>query len=229
MSEVNKMEFLNQIRQSSKLLHSASEHSGFIKRIIDKEATKEGYGEYLYNLGQMYEAIEKGLLENREDAIIKEFVTPELHRSGLIAKDVAFILAEASNALKPLASTVAFKQRIEEIKQTEPVLLIAHAYTRFMADLFGGRTFFQLFNEHYQIPAEGLHYYTFPDIQDIRGYAMSYAARLGQLQLSPELQVRFINEVNNAYIYNLALSNELEAQLSQEPSHRNSMGHPHHQ
>lgn len=222
------MDFLNQIRQSSKLLHRASEHSGFIKKIIDKEASKEGYGEYLYNLGQMYEVIEEGLVEHGEDAIIKDFVTPELHRSKLIAKDVAYLLVDASNTLEALGSTVAFKQRIDEIKQTDPVLLIAHAYTRFMADLFGGRTFFQLFNEYYQIPTEGLHYYTFPEIQDIRGYAMGYAAKLGQIKLSPELQTRFINEVNNAYIYNLALSNELEAKLSDVPSHRDGMSHPHH-
>ena len=38
-------------------------------------------------------------------------------------------------------------------------------------------------------------------------------APLAEINLSDEMKVDFINEVNNAYIYNLAISNELEAKL----------------
>ena len=51
------MEFMTNIRKASSALHSASEHTGYIKRILDKKATKEGYTEYIYNLAAMYKAI----------------------------------------------------------------------------------------------------------------------------------------------------------------------------
>ena len=46
------------------------------------------------------------------------------------------------------------------------------------------------------------------------------------------LKQEFINEVNNAYIYNLAISNELEIKLhpikrNDKNNHDNGHGHPH--
>jgi len=42
---------------------------------------------------------------------------------------------------------------------------------------------------------------------------MNYASKLGSINLDDSLKQEFINEVNNAYIYNLAISNELDAKL----------------
>ena len=80
---------------------------------------------------------------------------------------------------------------------------------------------------------------------------MGYGARLSGINISDNLKTEFINEVNNAYIYNLAISNELEIKLhpqvnanAQHPpqgnhphgahhghphaGHPGSHGHPHH-
>lgn len=46
------------IRRSSATPHSAAEHSGFIKRIVDGNASRESYAEYLFNLSAMYKSIE---------------------------------------------------------------------------------------------------------------------------------------------------------------------------
>ena len=42
---------------------------------------------------------------------------------------------------------------------------------------------------------------------------MNYANKINNLNLYKEMEVKFINEISNAYIYNLAISNELEAKL----------------
>ena len=103
--------------------------------------------------------------------------------------------------------------KIEELSETKPELVVAYAYTRFLADLFGGRTFLSLLSTSYKISNEGLNYYQFPEINDLRGYVMKYHNMLADINLSDEMKVDFINEVNNAYIYNLAISNELEIKL----------------
>lgn len=92
-------------------------------------------------------------------------------------------------------------------------LIVAYAYTRFLADLFGGRTFLSLLSTGYKISIEGLNYYQFPNISDLRGYVMKYHNMLGSINLVDDKKIDFINEVNNAYIYNLAISNELDAKL----------------
>ncbi|GEQ16109.1 hypothetical protein [Clostridium butyricum] len=42
---------------------------------------------------------------------------------------------------------------------------------------------------------------------------MNYAQKIDDMNLSEEMKQAFLNEVSNAYIYNLAISNELEAKL----------------
>ena len=207
------MEFITNIRNASNTLHSASEHTGYIKRILAKNATKEGDGEYLYNLSAMYKAIEDALDKNSNHPVVKDFITKELYRHELIEKDIKYLLGNKVSSMNLLASTIASIARINEIANTKPELIVAYAYTRFLADLFGGRMFYELFSKEYKIENEGLNYYNFEGIDDMRGYAMRYGAKLSSMSLADNLKTEFINEVNNAYIYNLAISNELETKL----------------
>ena len=190
------MDLITKIRKNSATLHSAAERSGFIKRIVDGNASKDSYAEYLFNLSTMYNSIEQALERNIDNDTVKEFATPELYRYDLIKKDLDFLL-----------------DKINELEKTNPELVIAYAYTRFIADLFGGRTFVALLSVNYKVPAEGLNYYSCDKIKDIRAYVMNYANKLNNLNLPSDLETKFINEISNAYIYNLAISNELEAKL----------------
>ncbi|WP_346940323.1 biliverdin-producing heme oxygenase [uncultured Clostridium sp.] len=208
------MEFMMSIREKTSLLHSASEHSGYIKRIVDGNASVEGYAEYLFNLNSMYRAIEDTLENNINNPVVKDFVTKELYRSELILKDLEFLLGDKLPAMELLASTKACISRILEISEGKPELIIAYAYTRFLADLFGGRTFPALLSKNYNIGPEGLNYYKYDNLEDIKGYVMSYHNKLASLDFSDEMRTEFVNEVSNAYIYNLAISNELEAKLN---------------
>ena len=187
------MKFMMDIREKTSLLHSAAENTGYIKKLVDGTASVDGYAEYIYNLEKMYKAIESALDKNENNAVVKPFVTKELYRSELIRKDLNFLLGDKLNS--------------------KPELVVAYAYTRFLADLFGGRTFLSLLSTNYKISNEGLNYYQFPEINDLRGYVMKYHNMLADINLSDEMKVNFINEVNNAYIYNLAISNELDAKL----------------
>lgn len=207
------MKFMMDIREKTSLLHSAAENTGYIKKLVDGTASVDGYAEYIYNLEKMYKAIENVLDKNENNDVVKPFVTKELYRSELMRKDLNFLLGDKLNSMKLLASTEACVAKIEELSETKPELVVAYAYTRFLADLFGGRTFLSLLSTSYKISNEGLNYYQFPEINDLRGYVMKYHNMLADINLSDEMKVDFINEVNNAYIYNLAISNELDAKL----------------
>lgn len=207
------MDLITKIRSNTATLHSAAEHSGFIKRIVDGNACKDSYAEYLFNLSAMYKAIEDTLEKNASNEIIKNFVTKELYRYELIQQDLHFLLGDKIDTMTLLPSTKSFIERIKEIDSSNPELIIAYAYTRFIADLFGGRTFIALLSVNYKVPKEGLNYYNCDQIKDIRSYVMNYASKMNNMNLSEELEMKLINEVSNAYIYNLAISCELEAKL----------------
>ncbi|WP_053982547.1 biliverdin-producing heme oxygenase [Niameybacter massiliensis] len=207
------MKFMMDIREKTSLLHSAAENTGYIKKLVDGKASIDGYAEYIFNLERMYKAIEDALDQNESNETVKPFVTRELYRSQLMRQDLNFLLGDQLNSMKLLASTETCISRIEYLSKYNPELVVAYAYTRFLADLFGGRTFLSLLSTTYKVKSEGLNYYQFPEINDLRGYVMKYHNMLAEINLSEEQKRDFINEVNNAYIYNLAISNELEAKL----------------
>lgn len=161
----------------------------------------------------MYKVIEDTIEKNSSNEIVKEFVTRELYRYELIQKDLDFLLGDKLDTMELLPSTLSFIERIKEIDEISPELIVAYAYTRFIADLFGGRTFVALLSVNYGVAKEGLNYYNCDGIKDIRAYVMNYASKINNMNLSEELEAKLINEVNNAYIYNLAISCELEAKL----------------
>lgn len=207
------MNFMMNIKTTTASLHSSVETSGFIKRLIDGNATKEGYSEYLFNLSAMYKAIENALEKYSDNEIIKVLSPKELYRSKLIEKDLNFLLGDKLSSMELLPSTKAFVSRIKELEERQPELIAAHAYTRFLADLFGGRLFFKILTEKYQISPEGLNYYLFDKLDDPKDFVMNYHTKLNTINLSDKIKDDFINEINNNYIYNLAISNELEAKL----------------
>ena len=207
------MDLMSKIRKGTMSLHSATEQSGIIKRILDVNASKEDYAEYLFNLSAMYKAIEDTIESNKSNEVVEKFVTRELYKHDLIQKDLEYLLGDKIDSMKLLPSTVASVEKIKGIDKNEPELIVAYAYTRFIADLFGGRTFSTLLSEKYELPVEALNYYNCEDIKDIRSYVMNYASKINDMNLSEEQEEKFLTEVSNAYIYNLAISCELENRL----------------
>jgi heme oxygenase (biliverdin-producing, ferredoxin) len=203
--------FMIEIKNRSNVLHKAAENSGFTKRLLNKNANVESYAEYIYNLSYVYESIENNLNKYKDNEDVKPFVTPEIYRSEFIRKDVK-ALAE-NKEIKVLSSTLAYVDRINTISVKNPKLLIAHAYTRFLADLFGGRIFYSLLKEHYNIGNEALNYYAYENLKDIKSYVMNYHTMLNNLKFNEDEKEAFVLEVCNSYIYNISISNELDAKF----------------
>lgn len=204
------MNFLKVIQQSTKKLHDMAENTGFIKRLVDGNATVESYGEYIYNLYFVYKAIEENLEKHKNDIVLKEFITPEVFRAESLLKDSKFLLGYELDSVEICDSTRVFVDRLEEISQINPKLLVAHAYTRYLADLFGGRTIFKIIKDNYDIHNEGLNYYMFDEIPDLKAFVMDYHRKLDLIDLNDDEKVKFLNEISLSYVFNISISNELE-------------------
>ncbi|WP_242856947.1 biliverdin-producing heme oxygenase [Paraclostridium sordellii] len=204
------MNFLKVIQQSTKKLHDMAENTGFIKRLVDGNATVESYGEYIYNLYFVYKAIEENLEKHKNDIVLKEFITPEVFRAESLLKDSKFLLGYELDSVEICDSTRVFVDRLEEISQINPKLLVAHAYTRYLADLFGGRTIFKIIKDNYDIHNDGLNYYMFDEIPDLKAFVMDYHRKLDLIDLNNDEKVKFLNEISLSYVFNISISNELE-------------------
>ncbi|MDU4862353.1 MAG: biliverdin-producing heme oxygenase [Terrisporobacter othiniensis] len=61
------MDLITKIKRNTGALHSAAEHSGILKRIVDGEASIESYVEYLLNLSSMYKVIDETIDNNKDN------------------------------------------------------------------------------------------------------------------------------------------------------------------
>lgn len=167
----------------------------------------------IFNLHALYTAIENSLDNHSNHDGIKNFITKELYRSELIKKDLDVLAGDKLSEMKLLPSTEAAVARINEINKEHPELIVTYAYVRFIADLFGGRLFPEVLTKNYDIPTNALNYYLQPNIGNIREYVMDYHKNFEKLNLSEHMQKLFAIEISNVYIYNMAISNELDAKL----------------
>lgn len=204
--------FMKDIKKNSDVLHDVAEKTGFLKDLLDGKVTRESYSEYLFNLYEIYKTIEFNLEKYSTNEVVKEFAIKEVYRSEEIYKDLRFLLGEKLKSMNILASTKAYIERINELGRKNPELLVAHAYTRYLADLFGGRTIYAMLKETYKIEEEGLNYYKYKSLEDgdsMRVFIMNYHNKLNNINLNDSLKEKFIDEVANSYVYNIAISNEL--------------------
>lgn len=200
-----------EIKNKTNTLHKATENSGFTQRLLNKKANIDSYTDYIYNLSFVYKAIEENLNKYSDIAEVKPFVTPEIYRSESIRRDVKAL--SDNKDLEVLPSTLAYVDRINTISEKNPKLIIAHAYTRFLADLFGGRIFYSLLKEHYNLNDDALNYYVYDNLSDMKTYVMNYHNMLNSLELKDDEKDAFILEICNSYIYNMGISNELDSKL----------------
>ena len=176
-----------EIKTRSNTLHKAAENTGFTQRLLNKAANVESYTAYIYNLSLVYESIEANLNKYSDIAEVKPFVTPEIYRSASIKRDVK-ALADNKD-IEVLSSTLAYVDRINTISEKNPKMIIAHAYTRFLADLFGGRIFYSLLKEHYKINDDALNYYVYDNLKDLKSYVMNYHNMLNSLVINDDEKV----------------------------------------
>ncbi|MEG1286754.1 MAG: biliverdin-producing heme oxygenase [Clostridium sp.] len=204
---------MKNIKVNSQNLHDVAENTGFLKRLVDGNASVEGYSEYLFNLYEIYKTIEFNLEKYSDNPSVKEFATIDVYRSEAIYKDLKILLGEKMNSMKLLASTKAYVDKLNEVGRSNPELLVAHAYSRYLADLFGGRTIYKILENVYKMDYNALNYYQYEALNEDEGrkdFIMEYYTKLNNIELSDVLKEKFLDEVSNSYIYNIAISNELD-------------------
>ncbi|MEG1003139.1 MAG: biliverdin-producing heme oxygenase [Clostridium sp.] len=205
--------FMKNIKVNSQNLHDVAENTWFLKRLVDGNASVEGYSEYLFNLYEIYKTIEFNLEKYSDNPSVKEFATIDVYRSEAIYKDLKILLGEKMNSMKLLASTKAYVDKLNEVGRSNPELLVAHAYSRYLADLFGGRTIYKILENVYKVDYNALNYYQYEALNEDEGrkdFIMEYYTKLNNIELSDVLKEKFLDEVSNSYIYNIAISNELD-------------------
>jgi len=191
--------------------HTNAEHTGFMKNFLSGGITKESFCQLLSNLYFVYSQLESELQSHQTDPMISKMYFPELNRKANLEKDLSFYYGEHwPDNITPSPAAQTYVSRLRELSTTEPTLLIAHSYTRYMGDLSGGQSLKKIVQSVFNLEEhQGICFYVFDEIPDLNEFKNLYRQRLNELILSEELQDQVVAEANNAFTLNIAMLRDL--------------------
>ena len=200
--------------------HNAAESVHFVKEFIKGNIDKTLYSILILNLYHLYEELE-ALLDEHAPIYFNTLHFPkELSRREALRDDVDFYHGEdmlesaSSKGEKKGASqaTVDYIRRIRYIAEKEPLLLLSHAYTRYLGDLSGGKILARVAKRalNLQDASEGLAFYQFDEIPSAKLFKDEYRRALDELHLTDAQIERLVAEANVAFVLNMRIFEELD-------------------
>ena len=204
-----------QLREGTKKAHTNAENVSFVKCFLKGIVEKTSYRNLVKNLYFVYSAMEEELQRHREHPIISKIYFPELNRKQSLEQDLKFYYgADWREQVAPSAAGEAYVQRIREISEKEPELLVAHSYTRYLGDLSGGQILKKIAQRGMNLTdGEGTAFYEFPEISDEKAFKNNYRQAMNDLPIDQTTADKIVDEANGAFDMNMKMFNELEGNL----------------
>ncbi|MEB3294909.1 MAG: heme oxygenase (biliverdin-producing) [Synechococcales bacterium] len=203
------------LREGTKKAHTMAENTGFIACFLKGTVEKSSYRKLVANLYFVYSAMEEEMHKLKNHPVMGNIYFPELDRKASLEKDLTYYYgANWRNEISPSAATQAYVARIKEVGETDPELMLAHLYTRYIGDLSGGQILKKIaVNAMSLNEGEGTNFYEFPQITDEKAFKNMYRARLNELAVSDEKDEQIVGEANDAFHHNMNMFKELEGNL----------------
>ena len=193
--------------------HSVAENTAFVTGFFRGIATKQAFGQLVASLYFVYDAMESAFTEC-DDEGVRALDYPQLRRRAALEEDMAYYFGpEWRDTVQPSPATRKYVARVEEVAREAPYLLIAHMYTRYLGDLFGGQMMGGMARRSLDLDASlGTKFYEFDDIpsKDIKPFIEDWYAQLNKLELTDEQKERIVDEGNEVFRLNIEVFEELE-------------------
>lgn len=203
------------LRSGTQASHTLAENTAymkcFVKGIVEREPLKKLWS----NLYLVYQALESALAQYKDHAILGKIYFPELNRTANLEADLAYYFGNNwRDQIEVLHAGKIYVDHINDLAEHNPVLLIAHAYTRYMGDLSGGQSLKNIIRSALDLPEEfGTRFYDFAGLQtpgDRRDFKVRYRDALDSLELDETTVQRLVDEANYAFALNRDVMHELE-------------------
>jgi heme oxygenase len=191
-----------------------AENVGFVKCFLKGVVEKTSYRKLVTNLYFVYSAIEEEMEKLREHPIISKIYFPQLNRKQALEKDLHFYYGPNwRNEIALSEAGKAYVARIHEIATSEPELLVAHSYTRYLGDLSGGQILKNIAQRAMNLNDGGTAFYEFRDIPDEKAFKSQYRQAMDELPIDQATADHIVAEANAAFGMNMKMFQELEGNL----------------
>ncbi|PSB00793.1 heme oxygenase (biliverdin-producing) [Merismopedia glauca] len=203
------------LREGTKHSHTMAENTAFMKCFLKGVIEPSFFRKLLANLYFVYSALEAELQRHQNHPIVGSVYFPQLNRQESLAQDLAYYYGENwQQEIAPSEATQLYIDRIRDIANTQPELLIAHAYTRYLGDLSGGQMLGNIVRSAMDLPPDrGTAMYKFEEIptpQAIREFKERYRHALDSLPIDELTVQKIVDEANYAFSLNREVMHALE-------------------
>ncbi|BAY62103.1 heme oxygenase [Calothrix brevissima NIES-22] len=208
----------SKLREGTKHSHTMAENTAFMKCFLKGIVEREPFRKLIANLYLVYSALEEQLQRYSTHPVVSLIYFPILNRKANLEKDLAYYYGENwREQISALEAGKVYVERINEVANTEPALLVAHAYVRYMGDLSGGQSLKKIIRSALDLPENegtGLHEFEqLPSVEAIRAFKGKYRDALNALPVDDALAEKIIAEANYAFELNRNVVHELEADV----------------
>lgn len=204
-----------QLREGTKKAHTMAENVGFVRCFLRGVVEKKSYRKLVGNFYFIYCAMEEELEKHKDHPIVSKVYFPELHRKASLEEDLAFYYGPNwKDEIVLSKGGKKYVNRIREIGNTSPELLVGHSYTRYLGDLSGGQILKTISQRAMNLAGnDGVAFYEFPTIDDEKAFKDNYRASLCEAPVDDATADAIVEEANDAFGINMELFQELEGNL----------------
>jgi len=203
------------LREGTKKAHTAAENMGFIKCFLKGVVEKNSYRKLVANFYFVYAAMEEEMENHKQHPVVSKIYFPELHRKAALEQDLHYYFGSNwREQVTPSVATQQYVNRIREIGNIAPELLVAHSYTRYIGDLSGGQILKGIAQRAMNLnEGEGTAFYEFEQIPDEKAFKAKYRANLDEMPVDESTEDRIVAEAIAAFGSNMKMFQELEGNL----------------
>mmetsp|Transcript_50207 Transcript_50207/g.58604 ORF Transcript_50207/g.58604 Transcript_50207/m.58604 type:complete len:323 (+) Transcript_50207:70-1038(+) len=193
--------------------HSLAENTAFVTGFFGGLSSPQSFKKLVTSLYYIYTAME-GSFDSTEYLNVKAIDDEELRRVSSLEKDMEYFHGpnwKSDKSISPTPATMAYVSRINEIAAHSPHLLLAHQYTRYLGDLFGGQMMGGMATRSLDLKdGKGVAFYEFESIPNAKEYITGWYQRLNDLDLTDRQKSEILDEANYVFSLNIAVFEELE-------------------
>jgi heme oxygenase len=203
------------LREGTKKAHNMAENTGFIACFLKGTVEKNSYRKLVANLYFVYSAMEEEMHKHQHHPVLSKVFFPELDRKHSLERDLSFYFGPNwREQVAPSPATQEYVARIHEVSATDPELLIAHLYTRYLGDLSGGQILKKIAQNAMNLnDGQGTAFYEFEQIPDEKVFKNNYRQAMDSLPIDETKADLIVAEANDAFGKNMTMFKELEGNL----------------
>lgn len=216
-----------QLDDGTRKSHSFAQNTSFVTSFFKGLSNRQAYANLITSLYFVYEAMEEAFDTTNEE-YVKLMDYTELRRVHSLKKDMEYFhgidwvsqmntdVRTSSNtraavSITPSYATQQYVKRVQTVAKENPKLLIAHQYTRYLGDLFGGQMMGGMASKSLNLEdGRGTAFYTFESIDNAQDFITMWYRTLNSLDLTKEEKNAIVDEANLVFDLNIQILEEIE-------------------